>query len=217
MMNQYLILEDNDRVDGMFWFEELPEEVTLGPIIVTNPAVTHGWDNCVINPTSFGEYPYNGFPVGPTPTSVLYWSGTAPVWVETSPETFQQRRQKAVDKCLTDVDQVTLAAVGARGKEYVKAEVEARAFKAANYEGPAHSYVSSYALYNPTRETKTNKWAADVIIARADAFEAAEEALRTERFRLQHAMYGADNDAELAFPVAEWNGFINGLRAQLGI
>jgi len=216
-MNQYLSLVENEKVDGMFWFEELPEEVTLGPIIVTNPAVVHGRGNCVINPTPFSEFPSDAWPAGPTPTSALYWSGSGPVWVETSPVTFAQRRQNAVNKCLVDVDLVTTAAVGARGKEYVKAEIAARAYKSANYTGDVHSYVSSYALYNPTRLPQSNQWAADVIIARADAFEAAEEALRTERFRLQHGMYGATNDAELAAPVAEWNGFINGLRAQLGI
>lgn len=221
MMNQYLSLGENDKVDGMFWFEELPEEITLGPIIVTNPAVTHGRENCVINPAPFSEYPVEGWPAGPTPTSALYWTGSGTNWVETSPETFAQRKQKAINNCFVDVDAVTRAAVGDRAMEYAEAESAARAFKASGYvetEGaPVDEMISSYAKFNPTGQIQTNRWAADVIIARANAFKTAQKAMRSQRFRLQAEMQSAIDDDELVIAVHLWNEFIEGLRAQLGV
>jgi hypothetical protein len=123
----------------------------------------------------------------------------------------------AITKTYADVDGVYKAAIGRRATEYQDAEDAARAFAAAGYMGDVSEYVSDYAAHNVTGEAQTDQWAADQIIARADAFRAAQAAMRTKRFEWQAAMRAASTPDELAAAVAAWNGFIAALRGQLGL
>jgi hypothetical protein len=121
----------------------------------------------------------------------------------------------AVQQCYVDTDAITINAVGARIEEYRQAEADARAFAAAGYEGETTSGVSSYALYNPTGEVQSNQWAADKIIANADAYRQAQEQMRAKRFEYQARMRGAMSLTNLADICEGWNLFIAGIRSAL--
>lgn len=121
----------------------------------------------------------------------------------------------ALSQTYADVDRVYADAVGNRATEYQEAEQAARDYAAAGYAGAASEYVSDYALNNPTLEAQTNQWAADEIIARADAFRTAQKAMRSKRFECQAAMRAAATADELEQAIAQWAGFIAGLRAAL--
>lgn len=123
----------------------------------------------------------------------------------------------AIAATYRDVDAVYVDAIGQRKPEYDDAEADARAFAAAGYAGEPTAYVSGFALKNPTGQAQSNQWAADNIIARADAFQSAKLAMRNTRFDLQADMRAASTAAELATASAAWNGFIAYLRAQLGL
>jgi hypothetical protein len=123
----------------------------------------------------------------------------------------------AVAQCYADVDAVTSAAVGGRTEEYRDAETAARAYVNAGYEGDVDTDVSSFAQHNPTGEVQTNAWAADQIIARADAFRAAQKQMRSQRFAGQALMRTAATLEQLSTAVAAWREFIAGIHSALGL
>ncbi|MCC6071467.1 hypothetical protein ACFSQU_18160 [Massilia sp. GCM10020059] len=123
----------------------------------------------------------------------------------------------AIAKTYADVDSIYTAAVGQRTQEYADAEAAARSFVVSGYSGSASEYVSDYALQNATGEVQTNAWAADQIIARADAFHAAKLAMRSARFARQAQMREATTAEELASAIGGWDDFIAATRAQLGL
>lgn len=153
----------------------------------------------------------------PTPTSAVRWEDAwaAPQWVETA--ALADRAVAAVARCYPDIDAVYDDAVGNRTEEYKDAESDARAFKAAGYAGTASDYVHDFALHNPTGSVQTDQWAADQIIARADAFASAKLSMRSQRFASQAAMRAAATDADLAAAVSAWDSFIATTRANLGL
>lgn len=123
----------------------------------------------------------------------------------------------AIAKTYRDVDAVYDAAVGRRTTEYQKAEEDARAYREAGYIGDVSTRISKYAEKNPTGQPQTNQWAADQIIARADAFHEAEDSMRDVRFDCQAAMRAATSAEELATAVAAWNTFVAEMRQTLGL
>lgn len=125
--------------------------------------------------------------------------------------------KEAIANTYRDVDAVYNDAVGQRGPEYADAETDARAFVAAGYAGEVSPFVSDFALHNPTGTVESNQWAADNIIARADAFRSAKLAMRSTRFVRQEEMRAATTSAALQAAVGAWEAFIAGLRAQLGL
>lgn len=126
-------------------------------------------------------------------------------------------RASAMAKTYADVDAVTRSAVGDRAEEYRDAEAAARGFVAAGYEGAVDESVSSYAQYNPTGQEQSNTWAADQIIARADAFRAAQKTMRARRFASQSEIRLADTPEAIEAAVEAWSEFIAGIRAALGV
>jgi hypothetical protein len=134
-----------------------------------------------------------------------------------APIDLESLQASAIARTYTDVDAVYEAAIGRRATEYQKAEEAARAFAAAGYEGEISTYVSGWAQYNPTGQAQSNRWAADQIIARADAFRTAEESMRNIRFQCQAQMRAAEDAEQLAAAVATWDSFIAGTRAALGL
>jgi hypothetical protein len=125
--------------------------------------------------------------------------------------------EAAVAQCYVDVDAVTKDAVGARTEEYREAEEAARTFATAGYQGDVALSVSSYAQYNPTRQAQTNQWAADQIIAKADAYREAQVQMRARRFECQTGMRASTTREQLAAAVANWRNFIAGIRSALGL
>jgi hypothetical protein len=126
-------------------------------------------------------------------------------------------RAQAVAKCYTDCDHVTVLAVGNRTVEYSEAEASARAYRAAGYTGTPDTDVSSYASYNFTGAVQSAKWAADMIIARADAFRVAQKSMRSTRFEYQNLLRATNTPEELAMVVKGWDDFIAATRKSLGL
>lgn len=148
------------------------------------------------------------------------------VWVVsemTAPEiaardaALRAKADAAIAATYLDVDAVYVAAIGQRQSEYTDAETAARAYAAAGYAGTPSAYVTGFAANNPTGIAQTNRWSADQIIARADAFVTAKLAMRNTRFLRQADMRAATTEAALSTAIANWNGFIAALRAQLGL
>ncbi|HEY0063156.1 MAG TPA: hypothetical protein VGC21_13625 [Telluria sp.] len=160
--------------------------------------------------------PVTGWPAADSPTKELHIdSSGALYWVETA--ALAQLKAAAIAKTYKDVDAIYDDAIGRRATEYKEAEEVARAFAVAGFAGPVSAYVSSYALYNPTGVVQTNRWAAEQIIARADAFLMAQSAMRATRFAKQAQMQAADNEDDLVAAAAAWDEFIAVLRGQLGL
>lgn len=153
----------------------------------------------------------------PSATHKPTWpsDATAIVWVETA--ALSDLIAAAVAKCYPDIDAVYADAVGNRTEEYKDAESDARAFKAAGYTGIVSDYVHDFALHNPTGTAQTDQWAADQIIARADAFNSAKLSMRSQRFASQAAMRAAATADDLNTAVSAWNNFIATTRQNLSL
>lgn len=126
-------------------------------------------------------------------------------------------KTSAIAGTYADVDGLYALAIGNRGAEYQKAEAQARAYAAAGYTGTPSEYITAYAVSNATGEVQTNQWSADAIIARADALDAAQVALRSQRFASQAAIRAAADYAALDAAVAEWSAFVQTIRAALAL
>ena len=174
-------------------------------------------DASPVFPDGYELIPYQGpiTLVGPTNTAVLRWNVTAPAWIEEGD--LPAMIAAAIEQTYADNDAVTRAAVGDRVNEYAVAAADARAYAAAGYTGPVDRSVCSYAQDNGTNVAQTNEWAARAIIARADAFDWAQDEMRAKRFNFQRAMRNCSTPAELAYVLLLWDQFIAGLRAQLGL
>lgn len=142
--------------------------------------------------------------------------GDALVWDDSRP--LAEIQTDAVNQTYKDVDYVYGVAVGNRATIYKIAESDARAYKAAGYTGPVSESIAGYARKNvATLVPQSNQWAADQIIARADAFQYAEMLMRNTMFASQVDMRLATTSAQLITAVTAWNGFISGVLAQLGL
>lgn len=126
-------------------------------------------------------------------------------------------KAQAIARTYTDVDRVYADAVGNRTEEYKDAEADARAFAASGYTSTPSANITSFALRNPTGTAQTNQWAADQIIARADAFASAKLSMREQRFGHQASIREATTQADLDTAVTSWTTYISQLRTQLGL
>jgi hypothetical protein len=188
----YVTFIENGTLDGSYL--QVPPEEHQGRMIVVDDATRDAWVNYVANEARDGVEPL-------PPDSV----------------DLDALKSAAIAKTYADVDAVYDAAVGRRATEYQEAEAAARAFADAGYAGDVSEYVSDYALHNPTGAEQSNQWAADQIIARADAFRAAQKAMRTQRFAGQAAMRAATTPEQLAAAQESWAAFIAETRAELGL
>ncbi len=156
----------------------------------------------------------------PSPWHRLVWpEGSAgPEWVnEAAVPDLSGLLAQALAQTYLDVDLVHRDAVGSRATEYQEAEAAARAVLAPGFEGSADDYVRGFALHNPTGIVQTDQWAAEQIVARADAFRWAQKSMRTLRFQRQAEMRAAATAEDLLAVKAQWSGFITTVRAQLGL
>jgi hypothetical protein len=127
--------------------------------------------------------------------------------------TLGDSKESAIAKTYADVDDLYAYAVGNREQEYLRAEVEARAYKATGYTGTVSPYTSGWgAAQTPAM---TGQQSADAIIAKADALAAAKLALRNTRFTSQAAMRAATTQSELDAEVAAWDAFCATVKAGL--
>jgi hypothetical protein len=189
----YVTFLADGTLDGSYF--QVPPEEHLVRMIEVDDAIRAAWVNYRANDARDGVDPLP--PAAPAPVDL------------------DALKAAAIGRTYADVDAVYDAAIGRRATEYQDAEVAARAFADAGYAGDASEYVSDYALHNPTGEEQTNQWAAEQIIARADAFRAAQKAMRTQRFASQAALRTAATPEQLAAAQAAWDGFIAATRADL--
>ena len=111
------------------------------------------------------------------------------------------------------VDKIMADAIGGRLSQYQRAETHARAYKAASYTGTVPPAVKSWS----ETKSKSATWAADSIIAQADALIAAEETIYDKRLKVKEAIRSAAVDADLGIASANFNGFVAAIRGQLGV
>lgn len=111
------------------------------------------------------------------------------------------------------VDKIMADAIGGRLSQYQRAESHARAYKAASYSGTVPPAVKSWS----ETKSKSATWAADSIIAQADALIAAEEAIYDRRLKVKEAIRSATLDADLDIATPTFNAFVSAIRTQLGI
>jgi hypothetical protein len=120
----------------------------------------------------------------PSSTSRLKWDGQEPVWVETAP------LADIIARVRDDIDArgevLRLAVVSRRtlkADEYAQAEMQARAWRAAEYAGDPPEDVASWADARH-REEMTAVQAAENILAQADMYRSILSGIR--RLRLRH-------------------------------
>ena len=104
----------------------------------------------------------------------------------------------------SDADAIYAAALGNRATEYTQAEDQATAFRANNYEGDAPSYVQAWA----DATANSPQWAADNIIATADAWRTAQAQIRAMRLLCKQQAKAATTHAALDAVAANWTAFI---------
>jgi hypothetical protein len=109
-----------------------------------------------------------------------------------------------------DTDAIYQAVQGERAMEYVRAESEAAAYVEAGYLGTVPSSVASWA----TAKNQTSTWAADNILATAAQWRGAQAAIRANRLARKE---DARTTTDLDQVAAQWNGFLVGIRAALGL
>jgi len=117
---------------------------------------------------------------------------------------------KQVDQ---DADAIIKAVMGERATEYLLAEQEATAFKAAGYAGTVPNSVSSEA----TAKGVTAQVACDTILATAAGWRAAQAALRANRLLSKASASATVDAAALDVIKAQWVAFTVALKAQLGV
>ncbi|MDO8771914.1 MAG: hypothetical protein Q7K57_25015 [Burkholderiaceae bacterium] len=139
-----------------------------------------------------------------------------PVWLpETDTRVVEYLAARPTQKSINikkiddDVDAIYDQAIGNRGTEYSEAELQAAAYKGANYVGSVPAYVASWLAGN-TKGYTTAAQAADDILAQAAAWRGAAAAIRATRLL---AKKNVADDQPMA--MAEWNAFVTAIRAQL--
>lgn len=123
------------------------------------------------------------------------------------------KKTRAIADVDADVDAIVDEVIGNRGFEYKNAYADALAYKAAVYSGSVPRSVQHWATMN----IQTTQWAADNVIATADAWTGAEVAMREHRLEAKKAMRDATTSAQLTAAVQAWNAFVSYIRGQLGI
>lgn len=118
-----------------------------------------------------------------------------------------------VKKIDADADAIYAAALGNRATEYTQAEEQAIVYRSAGYSGDVPDYVQVWA----DAKGESAQWAADNIIATADAWRAAQTAIRAQRLLRKEQAKAATTQAELDAVATAWGGFVSLIKTQLGI
>lgn len=118
-----------------------------------------------------------------------------------------------VKKIDADTDAIYAKAIGGRAAEYMQAESDALAYKAAGDTGAVPDSVKSWA----DATGKTASWAADDTLATATAWRNAQAAIRKNRLACKEAARKVTTDAGLAAVMAQWSAFVTAITASLGV
>ncbi len=171
--------------------------------------------------SKFAPIPSNAVFVAPPPVvppEIAHWNGSAweiradrPPAPGRSADEFAASIADVVRQIDADTDALYATVLGLRTTEYQKAEDQARAYRAAGYVGDGPKAVAAWA--NATGESA--QWAADDIIATADAWHTAEDAIREQRLMCKQLARNATTDATLNLVRIQWFAFLTQIRAQL--
>lgn len=109
-----------------------------------------------------------------------------------------------------DTDAIYRVVQGDRAMEYVLAESDAKAYKAAGYTGTVPDSVASWA----SAKGQTATWATDDILATATGWRQAQSSIRATRLTLKEQ---ARTGSDMAPIAAQWAGFVVAIKAALGV
>lgn len=153
-----------------------------------------------------------------------HWQYDGEAWVLTAEG--EQAQAKALQAAIAtlvlridqDADAVRKAVIGERGTEYQIALEQALDYQAADYEGTAPPYVSSWTAAKAAGGTVwTHQQSADDIIATGDAWLGAQEQIRAQRLLCKELARAATTPAALQAVVVQWKAFMDVLRQSLGV
>jgi hypothetical protein len=121
--------------------------------------------------------------------------------------------QALIKRVDADVDAVFQEVVGSRSTEYNAAYADALAYQTAGFAGAVPQSVQDWAII--MRQTPT--WAAQNVLATANAWTAAQAAMRKNRLATKQAARTAQSYDQILAAQQAWNGFMASIRQQLGI
>lgn len=127
-----------------------------------------------------------------------------------------EHRADAVKKIDAETDALIGAVIGNRATEYERAETQATAYAAGGYTGPVPACVQSWADAKAAQGW-TAQMAADDILATANAWRPAQEAIRAQRLLRKEQARAAVDAAAVDAVLAQWAGFLVAIRGQLGV
>lgn len=119
-------------------------------------------------------------------------------------------RKALLLKIDADTDAIYRAVQGERATEYLLAESDAKAYVAGGYTGTVPDSVASWAAATGN----TNTWAADDIVATANAWRGAQSSIRATRLMCKEQ---ARTLPDLGPVAAAWRGFVATIRQALGV
>ena len=137
------------------------------------------------------------------------------------PADVAQRRAQLLAKFIrlvdSSVDQIYIAVIGQRGPEYLSAEADAMAYRAAGYTGAPPDSVRAWqdAQTDPSAPEATAQGAADSILAKAAAWRDVQNALRAARLKAKAD--AALPSADLVALEQSWLAYRASIRALLKI
>ena len=109
-----------------------------------------------------------------------------------------------------DTDAIYRAVQGDRAMEYVLAESDAKAYKAAGYTGTVPDSVASWA----SAKGQTATWAADDILTTATGWRQAQSSIRATRLACKEQARVASDMTPIT---AQWSGFVVAIKTALGV
>lgn len=115
-----------------------------------------------------------------------------------------------VDK---EVDFIIKAVIGERATEYLRAEIEAKAFQDANYTGPVPSSVNA----DVVAKGLTPQQATIDILAAATKWRTVQSDIRLNRLTAKTNAAAATTKAQLDAVKSTWYQFVYNIKSQLGL
>ena len=119
-------------------------------------------------------------------------------------------RKALLLKIDADTDAIYRAVQGDRAMEYVLAESDAKAYKAAGYTGTVPDSVTSWA----SAKGQTATWAADDILTTATGWRQAQSSIRATRLACKEQARVANDMAPI---VTQWASFVVAIKTALGV
>ena len=119
-------------------------------------------------------------------------------------------RKALLLKIDADTDAIYRAVQGDRAMEYVLAESDAKAYKAAGYTGTVPDSVASWA----SAKGQTATWAADDILTTATGWRQAQSSIRATRLACKEQARVASDMTPIT---AQWSGFVVAIKTALGV